>query len=413
MPRNRLAGLLISLFLLTLGAAALAQPAPTAAPAPYPATPGEVVKAEVDLLEGLAFGNWPAWIEKVTYYWCAKSEREYGGDLENLILLAGLTMPTVETYDKTTSDTAATVGVIPKSRQLTFTLVKEDGQWRIDMEATFDSFPPELSTGMLQPAPPPTASPDEVVKAFVNGFEVRPPRGPHDDELEPYLTVKSRDMLWRYADLFDLGLHFPIVETHDITTSDTAATIGVTPTPRQLTFKLVKEDGQWRIDLPATLDSFPPEMRPAQSQPASPTPVVPAPYPATPDEVVKAFVNRLGAIRPSEPNVSLKPYVIVKSRGASWKYAKSLYMALTFPAVETHDKDASATAATVGAIATPRPLIFTLVKEDGEWRIDLQATLDSFPPLLRPNKSLPMWGTKPTLRAKPPVPQALPPPPGP
>ena len=103
---------------------------------PQPATPQEVVKRFSDLL-GLA-GCWDLPFQPLEELFSQRSRRalaESEGDLLSTIA-PWLMFPELQPQQLHIEGSTASVRVLPKRRTLEVKLVKEDGQWRVDLIAT-------------------------------------------------------------------------------------------------------------------------------------------------------------------------------------------------------------------------------------------------------------------------------------
>lgn len=114
-----------------------------------------------------------------------------------------------------------------------------------------------------------------------------------------------------------------------------------------------------------------------------------APPPATPEEVVEQFGElmtpaMMGDRRGRErlnPLLSEQSVRALEEAGDS--LLEPLLMCLMFPRLQAQGSRIEGDTATVEALPVKRPLKVKLVKEDGQWKIDLVATLEDLPESFR------------------------------
>ena len=126
------------------------------------------------------------------------------------------------------------------------------------------------------PQPPPTeepypATPGAVVQKFLEiaarGLIIHRYSEDRRDS-ERLFTAKSV-VVANFVDLEELttiALSLPTVSVQTPEASETSATVQSVPAPRRVDWKLVKEDSKWKIDLLATLQALPPDLRPDMSE---------------------------------------------------------------------------------------------------------------------------------------------------
>jgi prepilin-type processing-associated H-X9-DG protein len=90
---------------------------------------------------------------------------------------------------------------------------------------------------------------------------------PYQD-LQVFLTEGSGEVAAQVDldALLTLAIYMPVVGAQTSAASEASATVRSSQTPRHMDWRLVKEDGKWKIDLLATLKALPPELRPDLSE---------------------------------------------------------------------------------------------------------------------------------------------------
>ncbi len=129
------------------------------------------------------------------------------------------------------------------------------------------------------------ATPEEVVTKFGDTLPMAMVVGPeHWQEVNRLLTKQSQQTLGEFGkeilDRWMMWMVFPQLVPGEVSQDGDTATVVAVPQRRPVHLKLVKEDGQWKIDLLTTMNALPEPFRPVlepQPEAVSESPAPPAP----------------------------------------------------------------------------------------------------------------------------------------
>lgn len=231
----------------------------------------------------------------------------------------------------------------------TFTLVQEDGAWRID----------NIVTQQAQPAP---RLPSTTVVEFLTAFDQAGSDVNYPKYFSAALTqrIVNGETIAQLLGVQNTTSNFSVSDaTLDASGRATlTATINFLNGPMSATFTLVPEYGTWLID----------NIVPEQAQPSA----TPAPA-ADPSAVVAAF---LGAVQQQHINdVDYAPYLstALEQRLANGEPIETLLgiQNYAFPfTVNAATEDGAGRAIVTAALGSSSQRTFTLVQEAGVWQID-------------------------------------------